>query len=147
MNNRSNVVSNLNQQVLARPAASVGIYSKRESQHDSIDSSMKNSHQTIQKNNKSQTMQMEQNKPMVNQLALLRFPQDSYNASPNNNPGESPRNIPSYQSVGRGKSEMKEPVRREQRDSDYLQVRVKTAIEKSLLAIKKFKSIRSNPIF
>lgn len=147
MHNRSNVVSNLSQQALARPAASVGILSKRESQHDSIDTSMKNSYQTIQRNNKSQTMQMEQNRPVVNPLALQRLPQGSYNASPNNNPGESPRNIPSYQSVGRGKSEMKEPVRREQRDSDYLQVRVKTAIEKSLMAIKKFKSIRRNPVF
>lgn len=133
-----------NAAVVARPATSVGMYSKRESQHDSImDTSMKNSHQTIQRNNKSQTMQMEYSKPVVNQLALQRLPQ----ASSSNNPGESPRNIPSYQSVGRGKSEMKEVPRREQRDSDYLQVRVKTAIEKSLLAIKKFKSIRSSPDF
>ena len=146
MHNRSNVVSNLPQQALARPSASVGIYSKRESQQDSMDTSMKNSYQVAQRNNKSQAIQNEQNKPQFNQLALQRLPQTSYNTSPNIQ-GESPRNIPSYQSVGRGKSEMKEPARREQRDSDYLQVRVKTAIEKSLLAIKNFKAIRSNPVF
>lgn len=145
--NRSSVVSTTPQQVSAKPAASVGIYSKRENQHDSMDASMKNSHQIIQRNNKSQTIQNEQNKPQFNQPALQRFPQGGFNTSPNNNLGESPRNIPSYQSMGRGKSEMKEPTRREQRDSDYLQIRVKSAIEKSLLAIKKFKSIRSNPVF
>lgn len=142
VNNRSSV-STITQQVSVKPATFGGIYSKRESQHDY----MKDNLQTIQRNNKSQTLQNEQNKTQFNQLALQRFPQSTFSTAPNNNVGESPRNIPSYLSMGRGKSEMKEPVRREQRDSDYLQIRVKSAIEKSLLAIQKFKSIRSNPIF
>jgi hypothetical protein len=58
-------------------------------------------------------------------------------------PGRAPPNT--TQSMGRGKSEIKEPPQMEMwRESADLQNRVKNAIEKSMNVIKKFKAIKEN---
>ena len=64
----------------------------------------------------------------------------------NNNPSNiNASNNLSSQSMGRGKSEIKEPPQMEMwRESADLQNRVKNAIEKSMTVIKKFKAIKDN---
>lgn len=62
-----------------------------------------------------------------------------------NPPNNDPNNNLSSQSMGRGKSEIKETPQMEMwRESADLQNRVKNAIEKSMTVIKKFKAIKDN---
>jgi hypothetical protein len=66
------------------------------------------------------------------------------NSNNNNNSNSNVNNV-SSQSMGRGKSDIKEPPQMDMwRESADLQNRVKNAIEKSMSVIKKFKAIKDN---
>jgi hypothetical protein len=114
--------------------------------YDSMESPTKDSSHYHQRNNKSQMIQNDSSKSQFREQPAQRLPQSSFNVGASLQ-GHEEKHIPSYQSMGRGRSEAKEPLRLEmRRESADLQVRVKSAIEKSLTVIRKFKSIRNNSL-
>lgn len=135
----------------SQPASNAQSYQPHNSSFHQANSYQQNQYQQQQQPASSRQLQSSSDYQQTNQYAPQFHSQNNISSNLNGLSSQVQtariNNNNTTQSMGRGKSEIKEPPQMEMwRESADLQNRVKNAIEKSMSVIKKFKAIKENSL-